>query len=293
MLAAQQATEDARAAALRDAERFADCWTDAHPLCMEDLTDLERLAAAGLPAPDVQSMRSILRIARGMWNSADLFHWMEVAEPWPPFTIDDAMFAFVPYFETSGVSSQGTREERVGYLIGASDDGGESWRFIQIDEDIAAQPEAIDRVVPGYRDRPRPEVFRLEIQESPFAKSDSVETIERAFVPVEGAFAYSVRLRLRRDSRGPIDFSVRYENPADRNQLLQVHGSLESGQRHLQWQSPASSSFETGQVYSIVIEGRDTDTGELLFTHHEELLFRPTRELWRSVLSRPPGESAE
>ncbi len=292
-LAAQQGAqsnrEQARDAAFQEAEHYASCWTDVHPNCINSLTDRERLAAAGLAGPDVHSLRSFVRLQRGATKASDFFRWMEVAEPWPPFAIDNALFAFVPFFYTTGVQSVGYREERVGYLIGASHDSGETWRFIQVDGDSDVKSDALDRVIPGYRDGPRPELLDREVQEQPFAESSTAATRERRFVPVDGAFAYSLNLYIRRSFRNPVDFVVRFDNPASRGQTLEFRGSLEPGQRELQWQSPALSSFQSGQTYSVVIEGSDPDTGSQLFEHAEQLLFEPTRENWLSVLAKPPA----
>lgn len=287
VLAAQEPLDPVRATVLREAQRYVDCWMRDDPACVRELTDRERLQAAGMVA----------QLPRPLTNATQTekeFVRIELAEPWPPVAVDGALFAFVPYIdgrllERPELRVKELRFIRMGYLVGASDDEGESWRFIHVDSGTTPPADAIDRVMPGYGDGPRPEVGGFIFSEGPLSESRWLQTTERRFVPVDDGIAYALTYEIREGLDGPIDFTVHYDNPVDPGRPLQFSGSLEPGQRVLEWQSPALRDFELGERYDVMIEGNDPDTGARRFRHREELLFLTTRDVWLAEVAPPPA----
>ncbi len=298
-LAAQQNLEQSRAAALREAERYINCWMAGDVGCIEEMTHRERLDAAGLLSREMSRLQALMISRARYFPAQQIYNWLEAAPAWPPFAVDGVLYAFVPTLETwtdpvntTTFPVSGRRTDRMAYLIGASEDDGKSWRFIQVAEDSTLHSHAIDRVIPGY-DGPRPEIRIVVAETDPIVRSRWLMTKQRGFSPVDDAFAYVLKLDVRREIEEPIDFTVSYENPADSNAPSEFRGSLAPGQRELEWQSPALSGFEFGEKYQVVIVGRDPDSAEVLFEHREKLLFQPTQEFWRSEISRPPVANAD
>ena len=298
---AQPSAEDARAAAYREAERFTNCWTRVDVDCVEELTHRELLEAADLYGEEIKRLRSAVLSHDRKPRGVDLdvlvdIQIKEVAEPWPPFSVDGRMFTLVPYLEFIGSTAGNDllsmdvadRLERTGFLIGASEDDGESWRFVVVSSNSPLRPDEIDLVIPGYGEGPRPEVMTIEVWDTPFERSRWLETRERQFVLAGDAFLYSLAVDIREGLEGPIDLVVRYDDPADPDRPLEYRDSLAAGQREFRWQSPTLVGFEMGSIYNVVIEGSDPDTGDRLFEHRQGILYHPTAELWWAVMSKPP-----
>jgi hypothetical protein len=295
-LAAQESAEHARASAFREAERFTSCVMSRNAECVAEMYHLPLYEATGMatrdsdrPEPEMPAYREGTVLARrpdGLRTSE--YSWMEVAEPWPLFAVGEVLYSFVPYFATFGDPERGRQVDRMSYLIGASEDDGESWRFVAVRNALLSSD--IERAIPGHGDTPRPEFRDVEVDNGPFRQSRWLETTERRFVPVDDGYAYTLAVATRQEFDAPIEINVRYDNPADRNQPSSSQGSLEVGETALRWQSPPLTGFVAGASYEVVVEGRDADTGDRLFEHREVLLFQPTRELWLSVMSKPPAQ---
>lgn len=288
---AQQPLDPILAAAMRAAERYVDCMMREDLDCLEELTHRERLQAAAVLSTELARLRrGVDPLDHGVVG-AD--HMIEIAEPWPAFSVDNVRYTFVPYFETYANEQSGQKLETMAYLIGASDDDGVSWRFIQVNIDSALRTNEIDRVIRGYGVGPRPPVYELEFREDPLLRSRWLDTKKSRFVFVDEAFAYSLELEIRKDVESPIDLTIHYDDPAHPDRPLRFRGTLQPGQRDLLWQSPVLSAFETGQIYDVLIEGSDPHTGKAIFEHRESLLFYPSRAFWLAVLSKPPAERTE
>jgi hypothetical protein len=267
--------------------------------CIEEMTHRERLDAAGLLSREMNRLKALMDARAIFFPDQRIYNWLEAAPAWPPFAVDGVLYAFVPTLETwtdpvntwMDPSGRGRRTDRMAYLLGASEDDGKSWRFIQVDEDSVLKPDEIDRVIPAY-DGPRPEIRVVVAVARPVVRSRWLMTKQRGFSPVDDAYAYVLKLDVRRDVEEPIDFTVSYDDPADASAPSEFRGTLAPGQRELAWQSPALRGFEYGTTYNVVIEGRDPDSGDVLFEHREALLFQPTTELWRAEISQPPVADA-
>lgn len=306
LLSAQQISEEARAAAFAQGERFASCLMSRDFACANAMSYAEAYWESGtvnrdlgavvisnsaMPIDTVMPGNPINpvvpgRMAPNVGTILD-YSWMEVAEPWPPFAVDDSLYAFVPYFASFGETARGRRTDRMAYLIATSADDGKSWRFFPVRHNL--QSKDIDSVIPGAGEVPRPEFRDIKVDDGDFARSPSLETTERRFLPSGEAYVYALTFEIRRSFATPVAITLRYDNPSDPARPLSFRGSLEPGQTGLRWQSPPLTGFETGQAYRIVIEGSDPETGSLLFEHRDELLLSATREQWLSVDSKPPG----
>jgi hypothetical protein len=291
VLVAQEPVDPARAAVIRDAEHYVDCMLREDLDCLEASTHWERLAAGGLHSAELARLRRGGGVISNYpsVNQDRMDIKMETAEPWPAFSVDGVLYSFVPYCESATNEQSGRRLEVMAYLIGASDDDGASWRFIQVNDYSMLRTHELDRIILGYGDGPRPLVLEHGTQEVPFRRSRWLDTTKRLFAPVDGGYAYVLEFEVRRELDAPIDLTVSYDDPADLDRPLQFRGTMQPGQRVLQWQSPSLRDFEFGRSYQVVIEGSEPESDELLFTHREELLLQPTRELWLSILSRPPS----
>ena len=162
----------------RDAERYAACIMSLGVDCLVELTDFEVwVEFFGFPLGE-DTWKEGLERSRSHYLSLDGFHiCMKVEEPWPPIALDGKLFTIVPYFQTGGVEGPpGRRVDGTSYLIGASHNDGESWRFVQVLSDPSlprsrAEVAGVNRVLRGYGDRPAPEITRVEVNESPLATS--------------------------------------------------------------------------------------------------------------------------
>jgi hypothetical protein len=282
-LTAQQMSANVSAAA----RRMADCALALDLNCYQAMLDPTRRPPART-WPDVDTDPREIRAMALQLNEPDFFRRVEMAEPWPPIALDGVIFSFVPTFSSYGVERLGLRVDLAAYLIGVSEDGGRSWRFVDVSRYPQTRPDAVDQLMPGYGDGPRPEVRPVYVEESPFETSPWLQTTGRRLGSADEGFVYDLKFEIRRRIRDPIDLTVQYDNPADRGQQFRFDGSLQPGQRELQWKSPVLQSFEAGETYNVVIEGSDPATGALLFEHRESLLFQPTRELWLAAVPQPP-----
>ena len=285
MLAAQQPVDRVRDAAFREAERFANCLSRGDAACVREFVDGERLAAAGLTARHAAVLGNFVLslLPPGIVL-------LQVERPWPPFAIGDEIVVFVPTLKTVARPLLNAQVNIMAYLIATSADGGESWRFIVVNDLSALTEQEIDRI-PGIAGRPRPEQLSVCIEEPALTQSRWLITRERGFVAADvGRYVYVLTFEIREDIEDRIDFTVSYDNPANPGAPSEFRGSLEPGQRGLPWQSPPLGAFEPGQRYQVLVEGRDSASGDLVFEHRESLVFHATRELWRSVMSKPPEE---
>ena len=301
VLAAQEPPDPVRVAAARDAERYASCYRSGDRECLAERSFREPYAASGSQSRDVNAYLGALVVenfsASGIDTSGlvaaglmvpggEAYFWFEVAEPWPPFAVDAALYAYVPYFASFESPASGRRVDRMSYLIGHSADDGESWRFFPVRHELSSKE--IDRVIPDHEEVPRPEFRDVVIKESRPERSRSLATTFRQILPVDELHSYVLVFGFRELFATPVDVTVHYDNPANPDESSTVRGSLAPGQTELRWQSPPMEGLEAGRTYEVAIEGRDPDTGSLLFEHREELLLPPTRELWLSVMSKPP-----
>lgn len=281
-LTAQQMSANAFAAA----QRIAECGKANDATCYRTMLDHTRMPPPG-SVTEVDIDPRDIRVMRLQFTERDFFRWIEVAEPWPPIALDGVIFSIVPAFTTIGVERLGLRINSAWYLIGVSEDGGASWLFVPVSGNPQTRPDAVDHVMPGYGDGPRPEVLTVYVEEDPFESSRWLQTTERYFALADEGFAYALTFEIKRRIKDPIDLTVRYENPDNPGNYFRFQASLDSEESELRWVSPALTNFELGETYSVVVEGSDRDTGELLFEHRESLQFQPTRELWLSARSQP------
>jgi hypothetical protein len=281
-------TQQAVETLIRDSERYAACMTLPDTQCRTALIDVEGMRTGGIsPRSGVPLIGfSRFRAQTGVPNSHDF----DVARPWEPFAAAGRLYSFVPTFESDAFvgpvmvvngARVDPRFDRIAYLVAASDDGGQSWRFLPI---IAANSSDVDRLIPGYGDGPRPEFLDFEVRETELERSRSLLTLERGFVPVSDAIAYALKAEIREPFDGAVELSVTYDNPADPDEPAVDQATLEPGQTTLEWQSPPHTGFETGESYTVEIEGRDAASGDKLFTHRQDLRFYMTPEIWKATL---------
>jgi len=176
--AQQQLAQQLRAEVFAAAQRMVDCLERNDLACIQAMFDLSR-PAAGRAGTGLETDRREIEVTRLRDTEPDYFRSTDVAEPWPPIMLDGEIFIFVPTFSTYGVARLGIRATRAWYLIGISDSLGESWRFIPVSGFPQPSPDAVDLLIPGYGDGPRPEVSRAYFDGSPFETSQWLQTTER------------------------------------------------------------------------------------------------------------------
>ena len=136
------------------------------------------------------------------------------------------------------------------------------------------------------------EVLDVEVRETDLERSRSLHTLERTFVPVGDAIAYALKAEIQEPFDGAVDLSMTYDDPANPRQPAVDQATIEPGHTTLEWQSPPHTGFETGETYTVEIEGRDA-SGEKLFTHRQDLRFYVTAEIWKATLeSQLPAAGA-
>jgi hypothetical protein len=160
------------------AQRMVDCLERNDLACIQAMFDLSR-PAAGRAGAGLETDRREIEVTRLRVTEPDYFLSIDVAEPWPPIVLDGEIFVFVPTFSTYGVARLGIRATKAWYLIGISDALGESWHFIPVSAVPRPSPDAVDLLIPGYGNGPRPEVSRDYFEGSPFESSQRLQTTER------------------------------------------------------------------------------------------------------------------
>jgi hypothetical protein len=215
-----------------------------------------------------------------------------VSRPSEPFTADDGrLVTFVPYFESRSDDErrQSVRLITMAYMVGISEDHGETWGFVPVNNSWFT-PAEVDLVFPEARNLPRPDVVELEVSQPEYGRSSWLQTTRREFVHGDDAIAYALKLTVRREIVEPLLLTIRYDNPAKVERSVSLQSSLPPSQLEIEWQSPALTGFELGETYDVVIAASDPDTGEQIFEHREALVFLPTVEMWRSHMAEAPVE---
>lgn len=81
----------------------------------------------------------------------------ELGPPRQPFAGDGLLYVFIPYLLEMEV--RGKRHLQEAFLIGVSEDQGQSWKFV---DGVSSTPQNITTVIPGYGGAPLPPK-RLEV----------------------------------------------------------------------------------------------------------------------------------
>jgi hypothetical protein len=274
--------------ATRDAEAYVACWMTANEACVFELSDRKLHAETGIALPTVGEFQLD---SRSLQTASYETISIELAQPWGPFTSGERLTKIVPYFDLAIDGTTGRRWERTGYLIASSYDNGQSWRFANVRAVTVSVANWMARLNPGVEEPQWPEVSNRLIEEPGVERSRWMWTTGRRFVQIDDGFVYAMRWEVRQEFAEAVSFAISYDDPADRSRPLRFRGSLEPGQQALEWNSPVLTGFESGQIYEVVVEASDADTGELIFEHRQPMLFEPTLETWRAAMATSPASN--
>lgn len=75
----------------------------------------------------------------------------ELGPPGQPFAGDGKLYVFIPYFIE--MEARGKRRLQEAFLIGVSEDQGQSWKFV---DGASSTPQNITTVIPSYGGAPLP-----------------------------------------------------------------------------------------------------------------------------------------
>jgi hypothetical protein len=142
--------QNPRSTLARDAQRLADCMTVLDANCVIELSDVqgfERLSRPGFSFGETQSRYFDLLKRRGIYTR------YVISAPSEIFGNDGRMYAFLPYVSERQI--EGGRAEAHAYFIAKSDDGGNSWKFLDA---RSVTPENIRLIVPSYSGQDLPPV---------------------------------------------------------------------------------------------------------------------------------------
>lgn len=270
--------------------RYLACRLNVDLPCIIELTDQRFYEEVGITSNELgRQTRNVARTRNAQYASSTF----DVAQASEPFVSGDRLVSFVPYFESVMDEPEGRRYDQLGFLLASSYDNSESWQLVKIEGVHRPMLEYIEREFPGFAGRPMPPVLEQVVQEPWLERTRSVATAARRFVMVDGGFVYAMKWVVRKEIDSKLSLAIRYDNPADSSRPLSFRGSLEPGQQVLEWQSVVLTDFEVDRTYDVVVEVSEPDTGELLFEHRQSLLFKPTREIWLSMMSQPPVSTAD
>jgi hypothetical protein len=280
-------------AATAEAQRYADCLVASDTRCIYELTH---------PLARIQAIGGV----DGYWSLAQSSILQAAAEEHLPvyrntgWTLEigaaasldyasDLQFAIVPYRQTVYA---GSLTERRGFMLGVSDDN-QHWCFI---EDTAFALRGVKRILPRYEGPPLPEMS-MSTEEAPGrVRSDYLDTTLGAFTILgsEGDAHYELSFEVRKRIRDELPLVIVYENPRDAEAPYIVRSSLAAKQDELRVTSPLITGFERGQIYRVVVFAIDTATEDVLFEHHQLLVFQPMDglvEQFMPAVARIPGQS--
>ena len=221
--------------------------------------------------------------------SSDLWH-METAAPVAIEADSTRLFAFVPFRVTYRINHWSSR---TGFLLGVSENDGESWQFI---EDPMVSLIGVDRIVPGYTGVPPLTVeTRDPAADPPPAKSKYLATRAAGFVLGTGEGDASIRLafEVRKRVRSPLNLFVAFENPRSATEPIVVSSVLMPGQESLDVSSPQISGFLAKQYYMAVVFGLDAENEEIEFEHQQRLRYFPVADYHDEVLPAIAGPPIE
>lgn len=206
-------------------------------------------------------------------------------------------FVVVPYVRSAPSVREEGWLERSAFYIGAANDEGSSWRFI---DGYSLQPDDIDLVIPGYDPRSLPEVVDRITLVPRATRSEYLRTTEGRFHFDGESAAYVLSFDVRRNTDEAIDLTVSFDDPLSPDRPRTLRTMLPAGQEELAIASPAMQGFEGGKVYSVMILGGDPESGAELFEHFQPLLFGPTNQYlpptglmqtgpegWRPIIPEP------
>jgi len=252
--------------------------------CIRELTDQRFYDEVGITSDELgRQTRNVARARNAQYESSTF----DVARATEPFVSGDRLVSFVPYFESLMDEPEGRRYDQFGFLLASSYDNSESWQFVKIEGVHRSMLGYIEREFPGFAGREMPPVLEQVVQAPRLERTRWMATAGRGFVMVDGGFVYAMKWAVREEIESTLSLVIRYDDPADSSRPLRFRGSLEPGQQVLEWQSPVLTDFESDRTYDVVVEISEPDTGELLFEHRQPLLFKPTREIWLSMMAQP------
>ncbi len=266
-LAAQPSPDAATAALDRDLDRLEACLRESDAACLTALThtELREEAARGHPRYS-EIFRSIQGQAAA--DPQTMLRSRQFAPPARPFPAGDRLYSLIPY-ELGEPDLVGWRLFE-SFLIAVSDDGGDSWRFL--DGDLVA-PSRIERIIPGYRRRDLPVAQERFIPVPPASRSEYLVTSRGGFYSDGEAAVYTLDLTVVTEIEAAIDVAVLLDDPQDPDRPRQYQSSLSPGQETLEILSPVIGGFKGGRIYNVALTGTDPMTGAVLFEHRQRLLF--------------------
>lgn len=266
-LAAQPSPDAATAALTRDLDRFEACLRDSNTACLTALTHTELREEGSRGQPRYSELwRSISD--RAASNSESMLSTRHFAPPAQPFPAGSRLYSLIPYV-LGEPDAVGWRQFE-SFLIAISDDGGDSWRFV--DGDLVARSR-IDRVIPGYRRADLPAAQERMFLVPPASSSEYLVTSRGGFYSDGDAAAYTLVLTVVREIETAVDVAVELDDPQDPERQREYRTSLSPGQGTLDIVSPVIRGFQGGRYYDVALTGTDPTTGAVLFEHRQRLLF--------------------
>jgi hypothetical protein len=274
--------------AASDAQRYIDCVDLLDAACLDELT-YPGFSACSESAPQVYlfRLRDLFERAR-LIGDPDLAYWrIEAAAPVAIESADERMFALVPLRVLNRINLWSVSAR---FLLGVSENDGESWRFI---EDGIVRETGIDRIVPGYAGPPLPELKWVTPDPQP-ALSRYLETREAGFVlgAEDGDAFVKLAFEVRRRIRKPLTLFVAFENPRVSAEPIVSNSVLMPGQASISVVSPLITGLSADQYYEVVVFGLDPETDEAIFEHRQMLRYVPAIDYYDEVvpaIAAPPN----
>ncbi len=276
--------------AARDAQRYVDCIDALDIACLETLT---------YPAPSacdtLSALSSLVRGRHSLLNAGELgdfddAYWhVEPAAPVPIEADDEGLYVFVPIRINFRINLW---TEQPGYLLGVSENDGESWRFV---EHGIVRLQGIDGIVPGYIGPPPPDLTS-EPPADPYAvKSEYLITRAAGFVlgMEAGSAAVKLEFDVRERIRKPLAIYAAFENQQASAEPFMTNSILVPRQETLSLSLPPISGLRAGQYYEVAVFGVDPDTDDVVFEHRQLLRYFPVVDYFDEVLPAIAGPPIE
>jgi len=105
---------------------------------------------------------------------------------------------------------------------------------------------------------------------------------------------YELNLELRENIREQTPLLIAYQNPNNAAEPVLVRATLERRQKELALVSPLISGFIDGETYRVVVFGLDPETEDVLFEHHQPMVYRAVPgdgARYLPAISGIPGQS--
>jgi hypothetical protein len=272
--------------AARDAQRYFDCIDSLDESCLSALMYTSPFICNGFIVPGtLVRLRADTAVPRRLGNFDRVYWHLETTVPDAIASDDERLYVLVPFRLALRVNQW---IDRPGFLLGVSEDDGESWRFL---DDAVVWKQGIDQIIPGYAGPPLPDAPAEPALDPQPTESQYLITREAGFIPGtrEGDAYAELTFEVRDRIREPVRLFLAFENPQASAAPIVAESLLMPRQETFSLTSPLITGLRAGDYYEVAVFGLDSDTEEVVFEHRQMLHYFPVSDFYEEVLPAIAG----